>query len=479
MPTVKRTHRSERRTSARHSGNGQPFRLDLAITHLTFEGIQTYGGGVATVTRGHLAALPGLQEELAKHSIRITPYFAEIAYAAEHERRDPEYQRQATEAILAMGGRLEFLVNFTQGYLPRAPWGVGDLGSMENWKVASGSGAAAALSLGRAHQRSLVYCHDSLFALAPVYITLQAPAYGVDVVALYVIHSTALLHEMPLPNPERLMVESLGVQWAKVYPNERLGYISRFMADHIIREYGGHPDTLAPAGNGINPENPWFRLRSREEISDKLRQYRVPLDKPLVFSWGRPVEYKRYDVVIEAAAQLRGQIHPVIMLSGDYPKLPELARGLGMDVTLINAFDPEFVAAMVQWENTQAAASLALNEPGGLTPMEVRMLARKSGALMVVSNTGGLAEQVSDGQDGFVTKQDDAKDVARVLRHILTMDERAKRRIRENGLETVLNRYTWSSQILTTLAATVPEVGLVADEVRAGLVRKTLAAVRA
>ncbi len=462
----------------RRPGNRQAFRLDLALVHLTFEGIQTFGGGVATVTRGHLSALPSIQEELQKHSIRITPYFAEIAYAPNHERRDPGYLERAVSTIQQMGGRLELLINRTQGYVPSAPWGVSDLGTIENWTAASASGAAVALNLGRAHQRSVVYCHDSLFALAPVYLTLQAPAFGVDVVAIYVVHSTALLHEMPLPNPDRLMVECLGMQWPKIYPNERLGFISRFMARHIVQQYGATEQSLIPTGNGINPDDPWFRLRPEDEIVRKLRQYNVPLDKPLVFSWGRPVEYKRYDVVVDAAARLKEQVHPVIMLGGDYPRLEELARNLGVDVTLINAFDPEFVAAMLQWKNTEAAASLAYNEPGGLTPMEVRMLARDRGPLMIVSNTGGLAEQVTDGQDGFVTKQDDPVDVARVLELILAMDKAKKDRIRRNGLQTVLDRYTWSSQILTTLAAAVPEVGMVADEVKSTLVQRMTASIR-
>lgn len=472
MPTTRKSNKM------RH-GDGQTFRLDLAITHLTFEGIQTFGGGVATVTRGHLAALPSIQEELERQSIRITPYFADIAYAPNHERRDPAYFERAVRRIQEMGGRLELLVNRTRGYVPSAPWGVSDLGTIENWTAASASGAAVALNLGRAHQRSVVYCHDSLFALAPVYITLQAPAFGVDVVAIYVVHSTALLHEMPLPNPDRLMVECLGMQWPKIYPNERLGFISQFMARHIVHEYGASEQSLIPTGNGINPDDPWFRQRSEGEIVQKLRQYDVPLDRPLVFSWGRPVEYKRYDVVVEAAGRLKGRIHPVIMLGGDYPKLQALARDLGVDVTLVNAFDPEFVAAMLQWKNTEAAASLAYNEPGGLTPMEVRMLARNTGPLMIVSNTGGLAEQVTDGQDGFVTKQDDPDDVARVIRLILTMDQAEKERMRRNGFRTVLERYTWGAQILTTLAAAVPEIGMVADEVRSSLIQKMAASIRA
>lgn len=452
--------------------------LDLAVIHLTFEGIQTFGGGVATVTRGHLGAMPQLQEALGKVNVRLTPYFLEIAYARTHERRDPKFQRRAEDEVKKLGGRVEYLVNYSEGYLPKAPWGVPDLGLMENWKAASASGAAIALNIARKHDLSVIYCHDSLYALAPIYITLQDDAFGARVVAIYVVHSTALTHEMPLPNPERLMVESVGVQWAKVKPNCKLGYISKFMSEHIVDDYGARREDLVPTGNGINPTDPYFALRPRDHIISKLKEYKIPTDKPLIFSWGRAVEYKRYDVVLQAAAKLKGKIHPVIMVSPYYEKLVDLNRELGLNASLIFAFDPELVACMLQWENTEVAASLAFREPFGLTPVEIRMHARKSGPICVVSNTGGLVEQVRDGIDGYVTKQDDSDDVARVVAHIMSTSEGEKDAIRRAGLQTVLNNYTWSSQILKTLSSVVPQVADLADEVRDTLVHETLVSIR-
>ncbi|MCL5959419.1 MAG: glycosyltransferase family 4 protein [Chloroflexi bacterium] len=452
--------------------------FDLAVIHITFEGIQTFGGGVASVTRGHLGAMPRLQEELGKSGIKLTPYFLEIAYAKNHERRDPAFQKKAEEEVKKLGGKIEYLVNFSEGYLPKAPWGVGDLGAMDNWKTASAAGAAIALNIAQHHDLSVIYCHDSLFALAPIYITLQDDAFGARVVAIYVMHSTALTHEMPLPNPDRIMVECAGVQWAKVKPDCKLGYISEFMSEHVARDYGARPEDMVPTGNGINPSDPYFRLRPRDHIIGKLKEYNIPIDKPLVFSWGRAVEYKRYDVLLEAAAKLKGKAHPVIMVTPRWEKLVDLSQALGLDTTFVFAFDPELVACLLQWENTIAAASLAYREPFGLTPIEIRMHARKSGPMCVVSDTGGLAEQVHDGVDGFVTRQDDPADVARVISHMLSMSQEAKDAIRRAGLSTVLHNYTWASQILKTLSSVVPEVAAIEAKARDELVHETLVSIR-
>ncbi|MHB1416267.1 MAG: glycosyltransferase, partial [Chloroflexota bacterium] len=112
-------------------------------------------------------------------------------------------------------------------------------------------------------------------------------------------------------------------------------------------------------------------------------------------------------------------------------------------------------------------------------PMEVRVLARDGGALMLVSNTGGLAEQVTDGVDGFVARQDDVEDTARKLEQILALSDDQRAQVRRNGLETVLRQYTWASQILRTLASMVPEVAKVEDGVRDRLVRDALSQLKA
>lgn len=435
----------------------RPPGADLAIVHLTFEGIQTYGGGVATVTRGHLHALPRVQRALAAEGIAVTPYFGEIAYRKDHPRRDIPFEREAVRLVREMGGDIGYLVNETPGLVPVAPWGVADLGTFENWEIASAAGAAVALNWARRHAEALIYCHDIVFAQAGLYATLQADAFASNAVALYVVHSTALTHELPLPNPERLMCESAAIHWSKVVPTSRIGYISQFIAEHLRRDYGANPKSLVPAGNGINPQDEHFRQRDGLSIAEKLRANDIPVDRPLVFSWGRPVSYKRYDIALRAIAQLQGAVHPVVMLSEESQPLRELANQLGIEVTMLAAFDPELVASMLQWPNTVAALSLAYNEPFGLTPVEVRALARERGALMIVSDTGGLVEQVRDGVDGFVSKQDDPADVARTIRTVLALTPAQATAIRRAGLDRVLSAYTWSSQILTTLAAIYPQ----------------------
>ena len=85
--------------------------LDLAVVHLTIEGIAARGGGVCTVTRGHLAALPRVRKALAAEGIKLTPYFVETHFGPTYRNFDAEYLAKARKAIQAMGGEFYSLLN--------------------------------------------------------------------------------------------------------------------------------------------------------------------------------------------------------------------------------------------------------------------------------------------------------------------------------------------------------------------------------
>jgi glycosyltransferase involved in cell wall biosynthesis len=433
-------------------------RFKLGIMHLTFEGVQTWGGGVATVTRAHLRTVPLLAQVLRRHGINLTMHLADIAYAKDHERYDPGAQEWAEKQLRKTGGRLFLLPNRSQGRLEFAQWGEGDWGSIENWKTASIAGATAALNLARDYDAFVLFGHDTPYGLINLYATLQAEAFGVDMTTIYIVHSSALTHELPLPAPERLMAESLAMHWTKITPKAKLGSISQFMAEHISRDYGIPSGNIVPTRNGVEPQDPIYAARPLKTVEKKLAEHGIPTDRPLIFSWGRAVEYKRFDVFLKAGALLKGEVHTVIVCSPEDPELVALNKKLSAGASLVFRFDPELVACLLQWPKTLAAGSLAKLEPCGLTPAETRVHARSRGPILIVSDTGGLPEQVTDGVDGFVTRQDDHRHVADVISSILGLAESKKAAIRKSGYRTILRRYTWRSNILETLAVVVPQV---------------------
>jgi glycosyltransferase involved in cell wall biosynthesis len=77
---------------------------------------------------------------------------------------------------------------------------------------------------------------------------------------------------------------------------------------------------------------------------------------------------------------------------------------------------------------------------------------------------------VADGVDGFRHDPGDPHDLAKVIAGVLDLSEDRRAELRRNGVRRVLTDYTWPVQIVRSLAAAVPHVAAVADEVIAELI---------
>ncbi|MET9441060.1 glycosyltransferase family 4 protein [Streptomyces sp. NPDC006610] len=458
-------------TSPRPSGRepSPTGRLSVGVVHLAFEGIQVFYGGIGTVIRGQISTLPAVASALADHGVDLVPHFVELAYGPDHPRYDPVAAAEWSGRITAAGGTFHRVPNYTTGREARGSWGVPPLGDYHNWQVSSAAAAGVLLDLAARHDVTVAFCHETPFVLTPVYSLLQAEAAGVNLTAVYVAHSSALLHELPLPNPERLMAESLAVHWPKVCGRARVGVISDYMGAHLRAEYGARDDTLTPVGNGVDPADPWYGRRPEGRLREVLARHGVPLDRDLVVTFGRAVPYKRHDLLLRAAALLDGRVHAVAMSHPDNSALTALAERTGVPCTLPVSHDRELMASLLQWPRTRACVLSAENEPCGIIPMEARLLARDAGALLVVSDSGGFVEQVCDGVDAFVHRSGDAEHLADVLRAVLALPAKDAAEIRRRGTERVLENHLWPAQIVRSLAAVVPRIATVADTLVDGL----------
>lgn len=456
-------------------------RLDLAVVHLTIEGIASLGGGVCTVTRGHLAALPRVRKALAKHGIELTPYFVETDFTEGYKSYDPHFLERAKRTIRAMKGDYYKVLNRSPSGLPISsnwPGGEDFFGTPEQIRLESAGAASIAKSIAQRHERTVVYCHDTFFMYSPVYGTLQGNDERIQ--WLRVVHSTTRKHDAEPVDPDKVGMEYASFYWACFYPNVYIGTISDYISRHLVEAYAADPSRIIPVRNGVDPLDKKFRQRTSKEIQEKIQacnqilkeegKPQVPLDRPLILSFGRPAPYKRLHLTIEASKRLSPDFHGVIVTLGAYPELEAVAAKAGGSVSVINAFDFDLCAALSQHANTRVISILAYNEPFGLIPSEVRLLTRRTGGLLQVpSDGGGLAEQVSHGKDGFVVEQPekDPGGLARSIRSIAALPSPAVRKIRKAGVERIFREgFTWSFRMLETLSHVVPEVSQIQKKVR-------------
>ncbi|MEO6096308.1 MAG: glycosyltransferase family 4 protein [Fibrobacteria bacterium] len=172
---------------------------------------------------------------------------------------------------------------------------------------------------------------------------------------------------------------------------------------------------------------------------------------------GRIKRYKGLDVIIEAAAKLKGEF-PDLQLdiagSGDdVPRLRELARGLGMESRI------HFLGFVTEAKKVElyGAAMVVVNsslkEGWGLTSIE----ANACGTPVIATDVPGLCDSVRHGETGFLVPFGDVEAFAAALRRILA-DPAEAASMRGKALAWA-NAHTWEKAYQVTREALLASWG--------------------
>ncbi|MEL7483154.1 MAG: glycosyltransferase family 4 protein [Planctomycetota bacterium] len=179
---------------------------------------------------------------------------------------------------------------------------------------------------------------------------------------------------------------------------------------------------------------------------------RPPLSTgPTVCFAGRLVAKKGADTLVEAMALVRKRIPEArLLIAGDGPLRAELARrsgelGLGESVRFLghlghDAMHEAFAGAWVQ------AAPSRWEEPFGLVAAEAMM----RGTAAIVSDTGGLSEQVLDGVTGYHVRPRDTAAWAEQITRVLS-DKQHAEALGAAGRDRALSEFTIDAMVERTI----------------------------
>jgi glycosyltransferase involved in cell wall biosynthesis len=247
------------------------------------------------------------------------------------------------------------------------------------------------------------------FLLAPVPAMVVAKAFGVRVVLHY--HSgEAAAH--------------LGAWGALVHPWLRL-------ADRIVVPSDYLADVFAVHGHRAEV------IRNVVDLARFAYHERTPL-QPRLISTRNLEPYYRVDVVLEAFARVRAEVHGATLTVAGYgSEEPRLRRLAGDGVRFVGKVDPESMPALLRDADIFVNASVVDNQP-------VSILEAFAAGLPVVSTpTGDIAAMVRHDETGLIVPPLDSGALAAAVLGLLRQPDRAARLARRARGE--ITRYTWSA----------------------------------
>nr|WP_276316297.1 1,4-alpha-glucan branching protein domain-containing protein [Paenibacillus artemisiicola] len=228
-------------------------------------------------------------------------------------------------------------------------------------------------------------------------------------------------------------------EWELCYEAWRVIVCSHAMERELRELFSVPADKLDVIPNGVEPA----LIQAADDGSADRAAFALPHEK-IVFFVGRLVREKGVHVLLESAPEVLAACPDAkFVIAGKGPMQEELrarAAELGIGDKVLFAGFIDDAARNRLLRAAYAAAFPSLYEPFGIVALE----AMAANVPVVVSGTGGLAEIVADGEDGYTALPGDAHSLASRL-ILLLRDENNAAAMAANALRKAATVYDWGA----------------------------------
>ncbi|NLW44846.1 MAG: glycosyltransferase family 4 protein [Syntrophomonadaceae bacterium] len=276
----------------------------------------------------------------------------------------------------------------------------------------------------------LVHAHDWLVGYAG-----RSLSRVLNVPLVSTIHATEYGRNLGLHNPMQREIHD--IERNLILDSECIVCCSNYMRNEIQSLFNPNPSRITVIPNGASMN----RYRVTDFPPDQEFEG-IARGEPVVFYIGRLVPEKGVSILIRAFRLVLQSIPSAkLVIAGRGPQGPELQRlaaelGLGDRVWFAGYISDDLRDRIYRRANVAVFPSLY--EPFGIVALE----AMASGTPVVVSDVGGLAEIVVDGETGLKVNPLNEANLASALIRVLS-DPRLANRLRSQALKVITEKYNW------------------------------------
>ncbi|WP_284643983.1 1,4-alpha-glucan branching protein domain-containing protein [Paenibacillus silviterrae] len=231
------------------------------------------------------------------------------------------------------------------------------------------------------------------------------------------------------------------LEWRLTYDSDRVVVCSQYMKQEVLRLFQLPEEKLRIFPNGVRLNSGPADAGAGERQKEAKHRFGVQ-GRPVLFYIGRLVYEKGLTTLIQSMPRLLSHVPgTVLLIAGSGPmedELKQLAAHLGDHVRFLGFIDDETKSLLYQAADVCVIPSYY--EPFGIVALE----AMKSLRPVVVSDTGGLAETVEHGIDGYKALPGHVDSLAWHVSELLLQPELG-RRMAEAAYRKLVQHYQWST----------------------------------
>ena len=421
-----------------------------AIFYLTYNGVYNFTNGIGTQTQLLLSGLERIKDDLEEefgpidvHGVCPVPDALTWGY-------DARFLRAQRQRIAALGGQLH-LIPFKSHFEQ-------DLWDIRSWQRLCQEVAPVLRQQISNYARSLIICIDQPWLQLP-----QALATGHTQVLLphahilLVLYNTAFIRNWVTPDAAEIAWEQDGLAAAQGENNVYIADICPSFTTHLTSHFALSMAQFAPYTSSILVEDDVFFPLPEAEIIAVLRQYNIPLDEDIVFSFGRAAPIKGFEALIPALAPIRQQSHfvlisvPYITDDAQQHVYDRLLAQYAIRATHIKQFTRQLPRALCQWPRTKMVVLPSRQETFSNISLEVALWARDKGPVVVASSAGGFVDQIEAGKDGFFIDIESCRAMSQTLQQVLQLSPERHAAIRRRAYARVIRQNDFRHNFPTML----------------------------
>lgn len=224
---------------------------------------------------------------------------------------------------------------------------------------------------------------------------------------------------------------------------ERVIVISNHIKNHVLKNYKVEEDKLRLIHRCADVERFSPDAITQERMINKIKEYNIADDKPVILLPGRVTRWKGQHLLIEALSKMKNQNYYCI-ITGDNQgrqKYYDYLQELTCEYKLKNriGFFGRYsdVPALMMVSNVVLSTAI---EPEAFGRISVE--GQAMGKIVVASNIGGSLDTIEDGVTGKLYQYDNPQALADALDWALNLSEKEKAKIGKAAIENVRHNFT-------------------------------------
>jgi len=416
----------------------------LIINLIAHDGISSLYTGVGTIAHDSLNVL-------CRGSLHLNNYIYTVnAITGKYNRKclgfNKNIKNTTEKELKNINGGLYECSNGSTGNV--------SYGNINNWRIVSLSAANILNKIAKENPDTLCInlCLDTPFAKVASYYLQHKKDNNIFV---WIPHSTVLIHKIDSAInsqkdyfQQRVKWERETIEFINTHKHLYVGCIGKFMKQHLVKDYKANIKKCITFTDGLDISNTKYtKTLNQKKIKEQLQKFSIPINKKLLFSYGRMEAYKGFEYTIKAGGLLSKNRYQTILMAQPYSKSDALIMKYKK---LFQQYNPtgiflynypfDLPHLMLQWHNTRILLIPSLKEPFGLIPEEARLY-RNQYMTIVTANTGGLSEQIDDGIDGFFIDINNLNKGYTKMKEIISMSPTQLKRINSRGYKRARSNY--------------------------------------